>query len=158
MTASRRALPLELNSIFLNYPKELYTILFKCSWATLKQFGENKDHLGAQMGMIGVLHTNGQNLFLHPHLHCIVSGGGVTKAGHWKDAKNKGKYLFNVQSMSKVFRAKFVSEMRNVLPPQSHKLYDTLFSKKWVVYAKKLFGNPKNIVEYLGRYSQKKHF
>jgi len=148
-------LPSELNSLFMHYPKQMYSILFKSSWATLKQFGENEKHLGAQLGMIGVLHTWGQNLSLHPHLHCIVPGGGVTPAGHWRGAKNKGKYLFNVKSMSKVYRAKFVLEMRKTLPPQSQNLYDRLFSKNWVVYAKRPFGRPENIIEYLGRYSHK---
>ena len=148
-------LPKELNKLFMRYQKEMYAILFKSSWATLKQFGENEKHLGAKIGMIGVLHTWGQNLSLHPHLHCIVPGGGVSKAGNWKQAKNKGKYLFNVKAISKVFRAKFVSEMRKSIPKQPQFLYDKLFSKNWVVFAKRPFGNPKNIVEYLGRYSHK---
>ena len=148
-------LPKELNKLFLFKPKEMYSILFKSSWETLKQFGENEKLLGARIGMIGVLHTWGQNLSLHPHLHCIVPGGGVSKAGYWKNAKNNGKFLFNVKSMSKVFRAKFVSEMRKSIPRQAQVLYDKLFSKNWVVYAKRPFGNPKNIVEYLGRYSHK---
>ena len=148
-------LPQELNRLFMHHPKEMYAILFKSSWATLKQFGENPKHLGAQMGMIGVLHTWGQNLSLHPHLHCIVPGGGVSKSGHWIRANNKGKYLFNVKSMSKVYRAKFVTQMRKNIPRQPQSLYDKLFSKEWVVYAKRPFGRPENIVEYLGRYSHK---
>ena len=148
-------LPKELNHLFMHHPKEMYNILFKTSWATLQQFGANEKHLGAQLGMIGVLHTWGQNLSLHPHLHCILPGGGVTKSGNWKRSKNKGKFLFKVKAMSKVYRAKFVSEMRKVLPKQSQSLYDKLFSKNWVVYAKRPFGKPENIVEYLGRYSHK---
>ena len=148
-------LPKELNGLFMHYPQEMYGILFKVSWATLQQFGENSRHLGAKMGMIGLLHTWGQNLSLHPHLHCIVPGGGITKSGHWKGAKSKGKYLFNVKSMSKVYRAKFVKQMRKKLPAQPQNLYDKLFSKPWVVYAKRPFGRPENIVEYLGRYSHK---
>jgi len=148
-------LPKELNTLFIHHPKEMNNILFKTSWATLQQFGENPKHLGAKMGMIGVLHTWGQNLSLHPHLHCIVPGGGVTKSGHWKMTKSKGKFLFDVKSMSKVFRAKFISAMRKVLPKQNQKLYDKLFAKNWVVYAKRPFGKPENIVEYLGRYSHK---
>ena len=148
-------LPQELNELFMHFPKKMYDVLFKTSWATLSQFAANENHLGAKLGMIGVLHSWGQNLSLHPHLHCIVPGGGVTKAGHWKDAKNKGKYLFNVKAMSKVFRAKFVSEVKKQIPKQPKFFYDKLFSKNWVVYAKRPFGNPKNIVEYLGRYSHK---
>jgi hypothetical protein len=105
--------------------------------------------------MIGVLHTWGQNLRLHPHLHCIIPGGGVTKHGKWKQAKSKGKYLFNVEAMSEVFRAKFVATLRKrgLLIPQ--KVYDKVFKKDWVVYAKQPFGTPKSIVEYLSRYTHK---
>ena len=70
-------------------------------------------------------------------------------------AKSKGKFLFNVKSISKVFRAKFVSAMRKLLPKQDQSIYDILFAKSWVVYAKRPFGKPENIVEYLGRYSHK---
>ena len=147
--------PKELNKLFMHHPRAMNNTLFKASWATLQQFGANPNHLGAKLGMVGVLHTWGQNLSLHPHLHCIVPGGGVTKSGHWKTAKNKGKFLFNVKSMSKVFRAKFVAEMRKVLLKQDQSLYDKLFAKNWVVYAKRPFGKPENIVEYLGKYSHK---
>mgnify|MGYP006302659999 CR=1 FL=1 len=92
--------PSELHTPFMHHKRAMYNILFKASWATLKQFSENKNHLGAQLGMIAVLHTWGQNLHLHPHMHCIVPAGGLTKAGNWKHAKNKGKYLFNVKSIS----------------------------------------------------------
>ena len=147
--------PEALNTLFMHYPKEMYNLLFKTSWATLQQFGENPKHIGGKMGMIAVLHTWGQNLSLHPHLHCIVPGGGISPSGYWKEAKSKGKYLFDVKSMSKVFRAKFVSAMRATLPKQEQQLYDKLFSKEWVVYAKRPFGGAQAIVEYLGRYSHK---
>jgi cation transport regulator ChaB len=148
-------LPDHLNQVCLEHPKEVYSILFKTAWATLKQFGENPKHLGAKMGMIGLLHTWGQNLSLHPHLHCIVPGGGVSKAGNWKHTKSKGKFLFDVKAMSKVYRAKFVTQLRKQIPKLKQSFYDKLFEKSWVVYAKQPFGSPKNVVEYLGRYSHK---
>lgn len=148
-------MPDHLNVVCLQYPKEVYAILFKTAWATLKQFGENPEHLGAKMGMIGVLHTWGQNLSLHPHLHCIVPAGGVTKAGNWKSTKSKGKFLFDVKAMSKVYRAKFVMVIRKTIPDLPQELYNKLFEKQWVVYAKKPFGRPENVIEYLGRYSHK---
>lgn len=148
-------MPHELNPICMEYPKIMYAILFKTAWETLNQFSKNPKHLGAKLGMIGVLHTWGQNLSLHPHLHCIIPAGGVDKNGQWKESKNKGKFLFNVKSISKVFRAKFVAKMREELPKQDKSLYDKLFSKQWVVYAKRPFGKPENIIEYLGRYSHK---
>ena len=125
------------------------------TWATLKQFGANPKHLGARMGMIAILHTWGQNMSLHPHLHCIVPGGGVTKSGKWKSAKNKGKYLFNVKSMSSVFRAKYVALLRKSNMPIAQETYNKLFVKNWVIYAKQQFHSPKYVVEYLGRYTHK---
>jgi len=148
-------LPSELNQVCLHHPKVIYSSLFKVAWATLQNFSENPKHLGAKMGMISILHTWGQNMSLHPHLHCIVPGGGVTKNGKWKQVKNKGKFLFPVKAMSIVFRAKYVAELRKQLPCLPQSLYDKLFSKKWVVYAKPPFSKPENVVEYLGRYTHK---
>lgn len=148
-------LPSELNAVALEHPKEVYNALFKAAWETLKQFGKHPKHMGAEIGMIAILHTWGQNLTLHPHLHCIVPGGGVSKSGMWKPAKNKGKYLFNVKSMSKVFRAKYVYLLRKSKTPVPCEIYDKLFRKNWVVYAKQQFYTPKYVVEYLGRYTHK---
>jgi putative transposase/transposase-like zinc-binding protein len=148
-------LPAALNPVALNAPVKVYAILFKAAWQTLKQFGANPKHLGAKMGMIGVLHTWGQNLSLHPHLHCIVPGGGVSKGGNWKNARGKGKFLFNVKSMGSVFRAKFVAELRKALPGLPQSLYDALFKSKWVVYAKRPFKNTQSVIAYLGRYTHK---
>ena len=148
-------LPSELNEYALKEGKIVYGALFKAAWQTLQQFGDNPKHLGAKMGMISVLHTWGQNLSLHPHLHCIVPGGGVTKNNKWKTAKNKGKYLFNVKSMSTVFRAKYVALLRKSKLDIPQKVYNQLFSKNWVIYAKQPFFKPEFVVEYLGRYTHK---
>jgi len=148
-------LPDTLNTVALQYPKELYRILFKTAWQTLRQFSDNPAHLGAKPGMIGVLHTWGQNLSLHPHLHCIVPSGGVTPSGYWKQSQSKGKFLFDVKAMSKVFRAKFVAQLRKELPDLPQSLYDALFKKKWVVFAKRSFKTNKSVMEYLGRYTHK---
>jgi len=148
-------LPSELNDYALKEGKIIYGSLFKAAWQTLRQFADNPKHLGAKTGMISVLHTWGQNLSLHPHLHCIIPGGGVTKSNKWKLAKNKGKYLFDVKSMSKVFRAKYVGLLRKSKVDIPQKVYDRLFSKNWVVYAKQPFSKPEFVVEYLGRYTHK---
>ena len=148
-------LPSEFNQYALSHGKIIYSSLFKAAWQTLQQFGANPKHLGGQMGMIAVLHTWGQNLSLHPHLHCIVPGGGLSKSGKWKKAKNKGKYLFNVKSMSHVFRAKYVAELRSSVLKVPQKVIDIVFKKKWVVFAKQPFLSPKYVIEYLGRYSHK---
>ena len=104
--------------------------------------------------MISILHTWGQQLWLHPHLHCIVPGGGITPAGKWKHCKYKGKYLFPKRAMSVVFRARFMAELRKRIDiPQV--IAKQAFRTKWVVYAKRPFASPKTVVEYLGRYTHK---
>ncbi len=90
----------------------LYDFLFESAWETLQTFGENR---GLKMGMIAVLHTWGQNLSLHPHLHCIVPGGGVDESGAWKNIRSDGKFLFSVKALSKVFRAKFCEKLKHQL-------------------------------------------
>jgi hypothetical protein len=88
-------------------------------------------------------------------LHCIVPGGGITERGKWKQVKNKGNFFFLVGTLSKVFKAKYVAELRKNIPGLQQVLGDNLFSKKWVVYAKPPFSKPENVVEYLGRYTHK---
>src|SRR5665213_2098094 len=106
--------------------------------------------------MISILHTWGQTMTLHPHLHCIVPGGGLTKQDNWKMAKSDGKYLFNVKAMSKTFRGRFIASLKEQLPEvMTKELCDNLYKHKWVVYAKRPFTGPKSIVEYLGRYTHK---
>lgn len=148
-------LPDSLNPVAIRYPKVLYKILFDSVWQTLSAFGNTPKHLGAKLGMIAVLHTWGQNLQLHPHLHCIVPKGGVSKAGFWKKGNGKDDFLFSVKAISTKYRGVFVSKLRKALPELPQSLYDTLFRKKWVVYAKPPFGKPENVIEYLGRYTHK---
>jgi len=148
-------LPNSLNPVAIRYPQVLYKILFDSVWETFSAFGNNPKHLGGKLGMIAVLHTWGQNMQLHPHLHCIVPGGGVSKAGFWKKAKGKDDFLFSVKAMSIKYRGVFVSKLRKALPELPQSLYDKLFKKKWVVYAKPPFGRPEHVIEYLGRYTHK---
>ncbi len=107
------------------------------------------------MGMIAVLHTWGQNLSLHPHLHCIVPGGGITNAGYWKNTKSKGRFLFDVKYISKVFRAKFKDELKKQLPQIPQFIFDKMFKVKWVVHSKRTTLKPETIIEYLARYTYK---
>ena len=148
-------LPSELNRLCLYEPKKIYALLFKIAWQMIQGFSSNHKFLGAKPGMIAILHTWGQNLSLHPHLHCIVPGGGIAQSGKWKSAKSKGKYLFPVKAMSKVFRARFVASLREELEPQSKGFYESLFKNDWVVYCKQPFLGPAQVVEYLGRYTHK---
>jgi hypothetical protein len=131
--------------------KVVYDALFAAVWATLSQFGKTK---GVHLGMIAVLHTWGQNLRLHPHLHCIVPGGGIDERGKWRRKVRTDKYLFPVKALSKVFRAKYVQQLRES-GIADNVLLESLFQKQWVVYAKRPFGGPQQVIEYLGRYTHK---
>ncbi|RYG61165.1 IS91 family transposase [archaeon] len=144
-------LPMELNALALYRPKLLYDALFASVWATLHQFGSKE---GVSLGMIAVLHTWGQNLSLHPHLHCIVPGGGIDEKGRWKQQLRSNKYLFSVKALSKVYRAKYVAQLREE-GIDDKALLESLFQKEWVVYAKRPFGGPQQVIEYLGRYTHK---
>jgi len=147
-------LPDLLNPLCLYWPKAVYDTLFAAAWETLLVFAKDKKHLGAKPGMIAVLHTWGQTLSLHPHLHCLVPAGGLSKAGYWKKARTEGKFLFPVKAMSKVFRAKYVEKLKARVPLDKQ-LVQALFKKPWVVFAKRPFGSPATVLEYLGRYTHK---
>lgn len=147
-------LPDHLNELCLFKPDILYSMLFKTAWQTVRGFGQNHKFLGALTGMIAILHTWGSNMSLHPHLHCIVPAGGVNGSGKWKHTRSKGKYLFPVKMLSKVFRAKFLDEL-NKADLLNLDLHEKLTAKKWVVYAKRSFRGPQQVTEYLGRYTHK---
>lgn len=144
-------LPYELNNIALHQPRIVYDSLFKAAWESIAGFTGK----GNKAGMISILHTWGQNLSLHPHIHCIIPGGFVNKAGKWRPSKTEGKFLFPVKALSKVFRAKYVALLRSSDIAVDQSTFDALFKKEWVVYAKRPFGSPKSVVEYLGRYTHK---
>ena len=152
-------IPQELNAYCLKHPKELYEILFQASKETLFTFGNDQKHLGAQMGAISILHTWGQNLSLHPHVHIIVPGGGFTKGNEWKNSASNGDFLFPIKAMTKVYRGKFISKFLTFLTdnklPIELSLRRKLYDKNWVIYAKQPFKNAEGVVEYLGRYSHK---
>ncbi|SHH21771.1 Transposase zinc-binding domain-containing protein [Flavobacterium micromati] len=145
-------LPDSINSLAMQDPRLMYNILFESAWETIKTFGKKKE---VQSGMIAVLHTWGQNLSLHPHLHCIVPGGGVDKNGNWQNIRGDGKFLFPVKALSKVFRAKYCEKLKERSPDNYTKVKKQLWEKQWVVFAKKPFGSPKSVIEYLGRYTHK---
>jgi hypothetical protein len=152
-------LPQELNAFCLKYSKELYEVLFQASKETIFAFGNDPKHLGAQLGIISILHTWGQNLSLHPHVHMIVPGGGFTKDNAWKNSASKGDFLFPIKAMAKVYRGKFMEKFLRFLAenklPIELSLRRKLYDKNWVIYAKQPFKNAEGVVEYLGRYSHK---
>jgi hypothetical protein len=158
-------LPHVLNATLLGNRKVMFDMLFEATHYALHSFGNDSKFMGGKAGIISILHTWGQNLSFHPHIHCIVSGGGIDANGLWQEAK-KAKYgaLYPVQAMENVYRGRFmyllkkaITEQRVNLPPCTHyaKLEHDLYAKRWVVYAKQPFGGPQQVVEYLGRYTHK---
>ena len=147
-------LPHELNIIAHYRPKDLYDALFESVWKTLSKFGSNRKQLQGQLGCTAVLHTWGQTLTQHIHLHCLIPGGAFTQQGKW-NAVNKD-YLFPVKALSTVFRAKMIAALRqrNVDIPA----VETLLSKSWVVFSKACLTKPETIIQYLGRYTRKGMF
>lgn len=135
----------------------MYNFLFKAAWQTLSDFEWNHKYLGAQIGATMVLHTWGSNLSFHPHVHCIVPGGGVNFKNQWRDAKGKGKFLSPVKALSKVFRGKYIDLFKEFLSAEGMEylpsLHKELFKSAWVVYAKPPFGGGKGVIRYLARYT-----
>jgi len=152
-------IPHELNNLFLNNPSLCYHAFFKAVWDTLKGFFASDKYLGGKGGMFCILHTWGQEMVYHPHIHCIVPGAGITFNNEFKILRTRDKYLFHTQSMALVFRAKLMQRITELeklqlftIAPIIRKL---IFGKKWVVFCKRPFGNPKAFVEYIGRYSHR---
>lgn len=158
-------LPHELNSLVMGHRQLLFKLLFDASSQTLLSFAADPKYLQAQPGIISVLHTWGQQLSFHPHIHSIVSGGGIATDGQWKEAtKNDWRFLFPVKAMSRVFKGKFLEalkmliEAKTVVPSLETDikgLFNLLYQKDWIVYAKAPFGGPHAVIEYLGRYTHK---
>jgi hypothetical protein len=154
-----------LNSLFLRFPKPMYSLLFQSAWKAVQTFAAEHRYLGAETGMIAVLHTWGQNLTLHPHVHCIIPAGGITVQNQWRDAKKADKgYLFPVKAVTKVFRGIFTDglirlndmkevRMKNPIDPKNKGLH-ALYRHEWVVFSKApLPGQtPEKLVSYLSHY------
>jgi hypothetical protein len=147
--------PHELNEICLLDSRWFYSALFESVGQTLASFGYT--HFGAETGAIAVLHTWGQNLSLHPHVHCIVPAAALSVTGRLTPITRKGTYLYPVANLSRVFRAKLLQSVERklgqegVVEQHKHSLHRAK-KQPWVVYCKTPFGGPRQIVEYLGRY------
>jgi predicted Zn-ribbon and HTH transcriptional regulator len=162
-------LPKQLRVLAYINQKIVYSILFGAASQTLKQVALNPKFLGAEPAFLAVLHTWGQNLSYHPHLHMIVSAGGLDPDGlEWKHSSKK--FFVPVKALSKVFRAKFIDMLEdeynkntlNIPDTQEEidyhnfkKLKSLLYTKNWNVYAKKTFKGAGKVIEYLGRYTHK---
>ena len=150
---------------------QLYTWLFQASAATLREVAANPRHLGAEIGVLSILHTWGQTLVRHPHVHCVVPAGGLSPDHQqWIRPKYAGFFL-PMKVLSRVFRGKFVAALRRAYvrgdldlagaterlrdPAQWHAFVDALFETDWVVYAKPAFGGASAVLRYLGRYTHR---
>lgn len=157
-------IPHELNSLMMGNRKALFTLLFDSAKDTLLTFGKDKKYLGGVPGITTVLHTWGQELGVHPHVHSIVSAGGINEAGKWIDPKRKEEiFLFPVQAMKIVYRAIFLKRLRKMIKLNKLKtdlinipeIIKQVSDKTWNVYAKAPFNDVSAVVEYLGRYTHK---
>jgi hypothetical protein len=170
-------LPAELSNLALANPAVLYDLLMRSAAATLRDVAANPKRLGATVGVLMVLHTWGQNLHHHPHAHCVVTGGGLScdRAGK-PDASPRWLacrpgFFLPVRVLSRVFRGKFLAGLRAalaagalVLPGRFAALAEpdrwatwcsALYAKEWVVYAKRPFGGPVQVLKYLARYTHR---
>jgi len=160
-------LPAELNSLVLANQRRLYPLLFDCAAQSLLEFGRNRLH--GDLGITAVLHTWGQKLDFHPHLHCIVTGGALSPDGkEWRSPKQR-KFLFPVRAVGALFRGKFLAELRQMLaaeelhlpdselkiPANRARWFSLLYSKRWVLYAKCPFGGPQQVLSYLANYTHR---
>jgi Putative transposase/Transposase zinc-binding domain len=170
-------LPAELGELALANPAALYDLLMRSAAATLREVAANPKRLGAAIGVLMVLHTWGQNLHHHPHVHCVVTGGGLSCDDAGKvDASPRWRacrpgFFLPVRVLSRVFRGKFLTGLREALdegklalPPHLAALAEararsgwcaTLYAKDWVVYAKRPFGGPAQVLKYLARYTHR---
>ncbi len=163
-------LPHELSALVLQNKRLLYDLLFRTSAATLLEVARDPKHLGADIGLLSVLHTWGQNLQHHPHVHYVVPAGGLAIDGSsWIAASRK--FFLPVRVLSRVFRGKFIAALRQLLledklqfhgslqeladPERFRKFLKQLFTREWVVYAKPPFGGAEYVLQYLARYTHR---
>ena len=162
-------LPHALNALAQGNPRALYGLLFESVSATLIEFGTNPRWLGGDIAATLVLHTWGQTLSQHLHLHCLIAGGALHADGHW--IRPRRGFLFPVRALSKVFRGKFLAGLKHLFHAGTLKLaasselltdasaqrylVNALHESAWVVYAKRPFAGPEQVLDYLGRYTHR---
>jgi len=162
-------LPHELNALAQGNPRALYALLFQSVSDTLIEFGANPRWLGGAIAATLVLHTWGQTLSQHLHLHCLIAAGALAHDGHWITSRRG--FLFPVMALSPAFRGKFLSGLKQLFHADAlklagssapladsttqHLLFNTLHEKPWVVYAKRPFAGPAQVLDYLGRYTHR---
>ena len=163
--------PEQIAAIALQNKKVVYGILFRATAETLLTIARDPKHLGAHSGYFAVLHTWGQNLLHHPHLHCVIPGGGIAGTEERCWVNSRSNFFLPVRVLSAMFRRVFLGMLRVAfkkgeleffssleslrLPNNFYRYLDPLEKIDWVVYSKKPFGGPENAVEYLGRYTHR---
>jgi hypothetical protein len=163
-------LPDQLAPLALQNKRTVYNILFQVAARSLLEIGADPQHLGAELGLVTVLHTWGQNLMHHPHLHCIVPGGGLSPDGQRWIGCRPG-FLLSVRVLSTRFRTLFLEQLRRAAgrgelafhgdleplgqPQAFTELLEACGKIDWVVYAKPPFGGPEKVLDYLGRYTHR---
>jgi hypothetical protein len=149
-------IPEELRSLFFCCDRVMCNLLFRAVAETLSQLASDQKYLGAKIGFTSVLHTWGQNLSFHPHIHCIVPAGGLTRVMQWRNSRKK--FFLPVKVLSRKFRGKFLALLQQT-PEFAGKLdqtiIDSCYHKEWVVYCKPPFKDAACVVEYLGRYTHR---
>lgn len=141
-------LPEELNPVMLRNQEIAYALFFKAVSETLLELCADPKYLGAKPGISTVLHTWGQNLMYHPHIHCIVTGGGL-RGGAWRTSRKK--FFLPIKVLSRKFRGKLLFYLK-----QAGLRFDSsLYRKEWGVYCKPPFKNASKVIEYLGRYTHR---
>ena len=151
-------LPHQLNRICLYNQRLYYDLFFSAVWNTLRTFGYT--HYGVESGAIAVLHTWGQNLTLHPHIHCIVPAAGYTLEGRWKNTGVSGKYLYPVHQLSDHFKGRFLNSLKRALHRQ--KVMDIFnediqkaWKTRWVVHSEPSLASADHVIKYLGQYTHR---
>src|SRR5216684_1221484 len=163
-------LPPQLASLALQNKKVIYGLLLRASAETLLEVARNPRHLGAEIGFFSVLHTWNQKLQLHPHVHCVVPAGGLSR-DHTRWIRSRPRFFLPIQVLRRVFRGKFVAGLKSAFQHgQLHlsgnlalltqpKIFASwlrpLFRTDWIVYAKPPFGGPEYVLQYLGRYTHR---
>jgi hypothetical protein len=163
-------LPHQLSHLALQNKKVIYDLLFRASAETLLQVAADPKHLGAHIGFLSVLHTWGQNLLAHPHIHCLIPAGGLSP-DHTRWIHPRYPFFLPVRVLARVFRGKFVAGLKrqfqmgqlrfagSLQPLQNEKAFRSflrpLFRQDWIVYAKPPFGGPHHVLGYLARYTHR---
>ena len=150
--------PHELNAVCLHNQRMYYDLLFAAVSQTLRSFGYT--HYGVESGAVCVLHTWGQNLSLHPHIHCIVPAAGYTLDGQWKNIGHSGQYLYPVHQLSEAFKGRFLDSLKRSLRKQNELVLfnaavQQAYKTKWVVHCEPSLASAEHVIKYLGQYAHR---